>query len=97
MPVNSRALLDQSLCKRGSFSPRPASLIPSACRAAGHQYRKLSPSAATAADELAGDGEADFATAEKRNPRDFALWKASKPGEPTWESPWGRGRPGMST
>jgi cysteinyl-tRNA synthetase len=33
-------------------------------------------------------------TAGKRNPADFALWKASKPGEPSWESPWGRGRPG---
>jgi len=30
----------------------------------------------------------------KRHPMDFALWKASKPGEPAWESPWGRGRPG---
>lgn len=30
----------------------------------------------------------------KRDPRDFALWKAAKPGEPWWESPWGRGRPG---
>jgi cysteinyl-tRNA synthetase len=30
----------------------------------------------------------------KRNPVDFALWKAAKPGEPAWESPWGRGRPG---
>ena len=30
----------------------------------------------------------------KRSPLDFALWKASKPGEPTWDSPWGRGRPG---
>ncbi len=30
----------------------------------------------------------------KRFPMDFALWKASKPGEPWWESPWGRGRPG---
>jgi cysteinyl-tRNA synthetase len=30
----------------------------------------------------------------KRNPRDFALWKAAKQGEPWWESPWGRGRPG---
>lgn len=32
--------------------------------------------------------------AEKRNPYDFALWKAAKPGEPWWEAPWGRGRPG---
>ncbi|MBR5284804.1 MAG: cysteine--tRNA ligase [Clostridia bacterium] len=30
----------------------------------------------------------------KENPIDFALWKASKPGEPYWESPWGHGRPG---
>jgi cysteinyl-tRNA synthetase len=33
-------------------------------------------------------------TGHKRSPLDFALWKASKPGEPSWESPWGRGRPG---
>jgi len=30
----------------------------------------------------------------KHSPLDFALWKASKPGEPTWDSPWGSGRPG---
>ncbi len=30
----------------------------------------------------------------KRHPMDFALWKAQKPGEPAWESPWGMGRPG---
>src|SRR5215467_3027529 len=30
----------------------------------------------------------------KRDPRDFALWKAVKPGEPSWPSPWGEGRPG---
>jgi cysteinyl-tRNA synthetase len=33
-------------------------------------------------------------TGFKQNPLDFALWKASKPGEPSWESPWGLGRPG---
>ncbi len=31
---------------------------------------------------------------DKRNPEDFILWKKEKPGEPTWESPWGKGRPG---
>ena len=31
---------------------------------------------------------------QKRNPMDFALWKAAKPGEPSWPSPWGPGRPG---
>ncbi len=30
----------------------------------------------------------------KRNPLDFALWKSAKPGEPMWDSPWGKGRPG---
>lgn len=31
---------------------------------------------------------------KKHNPMDFALWKAAKPGEPSWSSPWGEGRPG---
>src|SRR5262249_36232223 len=31
---------------------------------------------------------------KKKNPSDFALWKAAKPGEPSWDSPWGGGRPG---
>jgi cysteinyl-tRNA synthetase len=30
----------------------------------------------------------------KHDPRDFALWKSAKPGEPSWDSPWGKGRPG---
>lgn len=30
----------------------------------------------------------------KRDPRDFTMWKAAKPGEPSWPTPWGRGRPG---
>jgi cysteinyl-tRNA synthetase len=36
-------------------------------------------------------------TEEKRSPLDFALWKKAKPDEPTWESPWGLGRPGWHT
>jgi cysteinyl-tRNA synthetase len=43
------------------------------------------------------DQEAGLRTLEgsgKRNPADFALWKSAKPGEPSWESPWGAGRPG---
>ena len=31
---------------------------------------------------------------DKRDPLDFAVWKAAKPGEPSWDSPWGKGRPG---
>ena len=37
--------------------------------------------------------DTDIADA-KRDPRDFTLWKGAKPGEPTWETPWGPGRPG---
>jgi len=40
--------------------------------------------------QSAGDSEDTF----KKDPRDFALWKASKPGEPAWPTPWGPGRPG---
>ncbi|HWA65326.1 MAG TPA: cysteine--tRNA ligase [Mycobacteriales bacterium] len=36
----------------------------------------------------------DDGTAAKRSPLDFALWKAAKPGEPFWDTPWGPGRPG---
>ncbi|XP_059316941.1 cysteine--tRNA ligase 2, cytoplasmic [Lycium ferocissimum] len=39
-------------------------------------------------------GERVGVDSRKRNPADFALWKAAKPGEPSWESPWGPGRPG---
>ena len=36
----------------------------------------------------------DTTASEKENPADFALWKTMKPGEPAWDSPWGKGRPG---
>jgi len=39
-------------------------------------------------------GTRDTESAGKRHPADFALWKAAKPGEPSWDSPWGKGRPG---
>ncbi len=42
--------------------------------------------------ELRADGQG--LEDRKRDPLDFALWKAAKPGEPAWESPWGMGRPG---
>jgi cysteinyl-tRNA synthetase len=44
-------------------------------------------------DELAAGARVEV-DERKRSPLDFALWKSSKPGEPTWESPWGPGRPG---
>ena len=46
-------------------------------------------------DMLAGGGEREVVGADvKRHPADFVLWKLAKPGEPTWPSPWGDGRPG---
>ena len=45
-------------------------------------------------DMLAGASERVSLDKRKRNPMDFALWKASKPEEPAWDSPWGPGRPG---
>jgi len=54
------------------------------------EYGKLSGKSIE--DLLAG---ARVETGEiKRDPLDFALWKAAKPGEPAWDSPWGQGRPG---
>lgn len=44
-------------------------------------------------DQMQPAGDTDTPT-HKRDPRDFALWKAAKPGEPSWPTPWGRGRPG---
>lgn len=44
-------------------------------------------------DDLLAGARVDV-NEKKKNPLDFALWKASKEGEPWWESPWGRGRPG---
>ncbi len=46
------------------------------------------------AEELLVAGARVEPDPKKRDPRDFALWKAAKPGEPSWESPWGPGRPG---
>lgn len=44
-------------------------------------------------DELSAGARVEVGE-KKRDPRDFALWKAEKPGEPSWDSPWGKGRPG---
>ncbi len=53
------------------------------------EYGKLSNRSVEA---LQGDGGGQ--AARKRSAADFALWKSAKPGEPSWESPWGDGRPG---
>ncbi|XP_028917011.1 cysteine--tRNA ligase, cytoplasmic [Ornithorhynchus anatinus] len=63
-----------------------------------HSYAKLVPEAVGDQKALQ-EGEGDLSVSadrlsEKRSPNDFALWKASKPGEPSWGCPWGKGRPG---
>ncbi|KAJ3738586.1 tRNA synthetases class I (C) catalytic domain-containing protein, partial [Lentinula detonsa] len=61
--------------------------------APNHDYAKLEPWS----KGKRYDGIAEASTLTKftrRSASDFALWKASKPGEPSWESPWGAGRPG---
>ncbi len=45
-------------------------------------------------DLIAGASERVDIDEKKRNPEDFCLWKGAKEGEPSWESPWGQGRPG---
>ena len=58
-----------------------------------HNYAKLANK--TLEDlELGASGRTDEETARKENPVDFALWKSAKPGEISWDSPWGSGRPG---
>ncbi|MGK7932642.1 MAG: cysteine--tRNA ligase [Microcystaceae cyanobacterium] len=52
--------------------------------------RKLEDLQAGASGRVENDPE----LSKKQNPFDFALWKAAKPDEPSWESPWGKGRPG---
>jgi cysteinyl-tRNA synthetase len=63
---------------------------------ASHTYGKLEPSAIDNAERFAeGEGTlTDAFSSEKTNAGDFVLWKKSKEGEPSWESPWGAGRPG---
>ncbi|KAL3065955.1 hypothetical protein OYC64_015989 [Pagothenia borchgrevinki] len=63
-----------------------------------HSYAKLVPEAVGDQKALQ-EGEGDLSISadrlgEKKSQKDFALWKASKPGEPSWDSPWGKGRPG---
>ncbi|CAO1634863.1 unnamed protein product [Parajaminaea phylloscopi] len=63
-----------------------------------HSYAKLAPWS-KGNRELLDEGEGSLSTSAattsgKRSASDFALWKSSKPGEPSWPSPWGAGRPG---
>ncbi|HAN07246.1 MAG TPA: cysteine--tRNA ligase, partial [Acidimicrobiaceae bacterium] len=58
-------------------------------------YGKL---AGRSLDQLLEDAGSRVGVDESKNsPLDFALWKSAKPGEPSWETPWGKGRPGWHT
>src|SRR5262249_54431272 len=86
--VDDMIVLIQKLIERGAAYAVPSGVYFAV--AADNDYGKLS---GRSQDELkAGarvEGEDD-----KRHPADFALWKASKPGEPSWKAPFGEGRPG---
>jgi L-cysteine:1D-myo-inositol 2-amino-2-deoxy-alpha-D-glucopyranoside ligase len=58
------------------------------------EYGKLSRLGYAEMVEISGERGADPNDPRKEDPLDFILWQAAKPGEPTWESPWGPGRPG---
>lgn len=63
--------------------------------AAGNSYARLEPWNRNDANRQSeGEGSLSNKQAEKKSSADFALWKASKAGEPSWPSPWGNGRPG---
>ncbi|KAF1984284.1 hypothetical protein K402DRAFT_381521 [Aulographum hederae CBS 113979] len=66
-----------------------------AFEAKGKPYARLEPWNRNN-QELQADGEGSLTkkSTKKRSDADFALWKSSKPGEPSWKSPWGGGRPG---
>ena len=55
------------------------------------EYKNYGKLSGQKIDEMKDTDENDF---EKQDKIDFALWKEAKPGEPSWESPWGKGRPG---
>lgn len=62
---------------------------------AGHSYARLEPwNRNDRGLQADAEGSLSAKTTLKRNESDFALWKASKPGEPSWPSPWAPGRPG---
>jgi cysteinyl-tRNA synthetase len=81
------AIID-SLAKKGFAYPVDGDVYFEVRRCA--DYGKLSH---RGLEELRAGARVEV-DARKRDPLDFALWKASKPGEPAWDSPWGTGRPG---
>ena len=77
----------QSLIDKGFAYPSGGDVLFDVLKDPG--YGKLSN---RRPDEQQGEG--GEAASKKRNAGDFAVWKSAKPGEPAWDSPWGKGRPG---
>ncbi|BCS89374.1 cysteine--tRNA ligase [Pseudodesulfovibrio sediminis] len=81
--------LTERLIQKGHAYPTPSGDVYFKVRSF-EGYGKLS---GRNIDELESGARIDPGE-EKQDPLDFALWKGAKPGEPSWESPWGQGRPG---
>lgn len=79
----------ETLVKKGHAYPTPSGDVYFSVRSFPG-YGKLSGQPVEALESGARIDPSE----EKRDPLDFALWKAEKPGEPSWDSPWGKGRPG---
>ncbi|XZG68924.1 cysteine--tRNA ligase [Chitinibacteraceae bacterium HSL-7] len=86
--VGMQDIIDK-LIRRGKAYPAPNGDVYYAVREF-EGYGKLSGKTL----ENLRAGERVDVDPNKRDPHDFVLWKAAKPGEPTWDSPWGAGRPG---
>ncbi len=97
-------------CRKPSVEPRATGHIPQMITMIGelidrgHAYaadgdvyfavRTLDSYGALSGQKLDEMSQGETAATGKRDPSDFTLWKGAKPGEPSWDSPWGPGRPG---
>ncbi|MEO5834347.1 MAG: cysteine--tRNA ligase [Nakamurella sp.] len=97
-------------CRKPSVEPRATGHIPQMITMIGelfedgHAYaadgdvyfavRSLDSYGALSGQKLDEMSQGETAATGKRDPADFTLWKGVKPGEPSWDSPWGAGRPG---
>ena len=82
---------DDRDARRARASPTPRGTATSTTRSASSPTTAGSRSGTSTTSSSGARVEPGEA---KRDPLDFALWKAAKPGEPSWDSPWGKGRPG---
>jgi cysteinyl-tRNA synthetase len=89
--------LIQRLLDRGHAYPAEAAATPGDVYfdvRTAEGYGELSGQRLDDMRPAADDGTPAADATAKRDPRDFTLWKAAKPGEPAWPAPWGKGRPG---